>query len=250
MDLRERADDASAVRHPWETVRAEFFAGIVRRLPHGEHVRALDVGAGDGWLAEGLLCVLPQDTEIVCWDINYTDEDLGDVGTSGRIHRVREAPAGRFDVVLLLDVLEHIADDAGFLDREIVPRLNPDAHLVVSVPVHPSLYTEHDSMLGHERRYRIRAIRELLGRRFTIVDEGSIFTSLLPVRLAEKLKNRVRPSEAKGIGAWTGGPALTGAITGVLRGDAWVNAQLARTPVRLPGLSYWCVCRPASTPET
>jgi 2-polyprenyl-3-methyl-5-hydroxy-6-metoxy-1,4-benzoquinol methylase len=57
-----------------------------------------------------------------------------------------------FDTVMLLDVLEHNADDIGLL-RCLSSRLKPGGHLILKVPAMPSLYSPMDQALGHWRRY-------------------------------------------------------------------------------------------------
>jgi hypothetical protein len=240
MDLREQGEGTA--RHPWEIARARFFCDLVAGLPLPKGASVLDVGAGDGWLSVQLAEQVPAVGPITCWDINYDDAVLDQ--DDGPL-RVREPPATPFDVVLLLDVLEHVADDETFLRDDVLPRLKADGWLVVSVPAHPSLYTAHDAMLLHERRYRVREIRALLRRSGTVVQEGSLFTTLLPLRAAEKLLESVRHKEPTGIGHWTGGPGLTRLLTGILGADAAANRWLTRTPAWAPGLSYWATVQPA-----
>jgi SAM-dependent methyltransferase len=67
---------------------------------------------------------------------------------------------GSFDLLLATDVLEHVDDDGAAL-RELRRVAAPGALLLVTVPAHPRLWSEHDVALHHRRRYR-RA--ELLSR--------------------------------------------------------------------------------------
>jgi hypothetical protein len=242
MDLRERrADDA---RHPWEAARAAFFGGLVRRISLPPNPTVLDIGAGDGWLAMQLDGTTLQSPTTTCWDINYTDDDLLDASVrAGKVVRARDEPEGRFDLVLLLDVLEHIEDDEAFFERHVLPHVAPGGRLIVSVPVHPSLFTAHDTMLAHVRRYRVREIRGLLARHAAIEREGSLFTSLLAPRAIECMLNRVRPKEPTGIGSWNGGPLLTRSVRAALDADARFNGWMADRRWWTPGLSYWAVVR-------
>jgi SAM-dependent methyltransferase len=65
------------------------------------------------------------------------------------------AGAGMFDVV------EHIADDVGFL-RETRRALRPGGLLFVSVPAYPLLWSHEDTAAGHERRYTAASMSRLL----------------------------------------------------------------------------------------
>jgi 2-polyprenyl-3-methyl-5-hydroxy-6-metoxy-1,4-benzoquinol methylase len=57
-----------------------------------------------------------------------------------------------FDTVVLLDVLEHIADDIGFL-RKLRDALRPGGRIVIKVPAIPRLFCRMDAAIGHHRRY-------------------------------------------------------------------------------------------------
>lgn len=65
----------------------------------------------------------------------------------------------RFDVIFLFDVLEHIADERGFLEASIY-HLAPGGHFVLNVPAGQWAYSEYDRAAGHVRRYSIRALRD------------------------------------------------------------------------------------------
>jgi SAM-dependent methyltransferase len=66
-----------------------------------------------------------------------------------------------YDLVLMLDVLEHIEDDAGALER-VHGVLQPGGHAIVTVPALPSLWSRHDEVNHHFRRYRRAPLRGLL----------------------------------------------------------------------------------------
>jgi SAM-dependent methyltransferase len=247
VDLAERGDTDR--RHPWETERARFFRGLIaRHLGGWRPRRILDVGAGDGWFA-GELGTDLSGCEIVCWDVNYRSEEL-DVPLPEGIVRTAVEPEGTFDLVLLLDVIEHVADDAAFLDS-IVPHLAERSLLVVSVPAYQRLFSSHDDALAHHRRYSPRQLHDLLAPRFEVVARGGLFASLLPLRAAAVARERVAgPPDEHGIGGWSAGVALTRAVSAVLAADAGAGAWLAAHGVSTPGLSTWAVCQPrASAPR-
>lgn len=72
------------------------------------------------------------------------------------------APAS-FDTVLYLNVLEHIEDDLGELQRARAA-LRPGGRLLVFVPALSWLYSELDREMGHCRRYEREGLRALVGR--------------------------------------------------------------------------------------
>ena len=240
MDLRERG--SGRARHPWEVSRSRFFRELI-----GDHVdlatvrTVLDAGAGDGWFAGALLDALDPAASITCWDVNYRSEDLT-APTDPRIVRTTTKPTGTYDLVLALDVLEHLDDDESFLAGTLLPLLS--GTLLVSVPAIPRLFSNHDRVLEHRRRYRRRDLLEMLGRYVDVRESGTLFTSLLVPRAvtvaAERLGRETKPT---GIGTWYGGPRTTSLITSALDADAAAGRSLARRGVVLPGLSVWAVCR-------
>jgi SAM-dependent methyltransferase len=71
----------------------------------------------------------------------------------------RDVIAGA-DLVLLCDVLEHIEDDYGFLSW-VVAAMRDDAHLLITVPADPRLWSPHDEVYGHFRRYTRESLTRL-----------------------------------------------------------------------------------------
>lgn len=64
------------------------------------------------------------------------------------------------DAVVLLNVLEHIADDLAAL-QEVHRILKPGGVAVIEVPAGPGLYDVYDELLLHHRRYSLQALREI-----------------------------------------------------------------------------------------
>jgi SAM-dependent methyltransferase len=243
MDLKERLPGVEC-RHPWEIARARFYRTLIADHTDLATVRTvLDVGAGDGWFASDISGDLAEFATIVCWDINYRSEDLATPMGPG-ISRTTARPFESFDVVFVLDVLEHIADDEAFLADVIAPSIGPGGVGLLGVPAHPHLFSDHDRMLGHERRYRPCAFRAMVGRHLDIVAAGSVFGSLIPLRAVDVVRQRYGQGiEPTGVGSWSWGPRLTRAVTTALEVDAAIGRGAARIGVQLPGLSTWAVVR-------
>jgi SAM-dependent methyltransferase len=243
VDLAERGDGLR--RHPWETERARFFRHLIaRHVGDDPPRRILDVGAGDGWFAGELNRELAASAEIVCWDINYRSADLAADLPNGVV-RTADEPEGTFDLVLLFDVIEHVEDDAAFLDHSVLPHVNERSLVMVSVPAYQRLFSSHDDALAHHRRYSPRRLRERLAPRFDILARGGLFASLIPVRAAAVAREHIAGrSEVHGIGEWSAGAGVTRAVSAVLAADAGAGGWLAHRGVPTPGLSTWAVCRP------
>ncbi len=249
MDLVEHRGEISR-RHPWETARAEFFL----RLCVGDGLASrsvLDVGAGDAWFASCFCERYPRDN-VVCWDAGYTAGRVLTMQSAPGLTYVAAAPEGPFDLVLLLDVIEHVQDDAAFL-RDVLARLRSGGTAIVSVPAWPWLYSPHDVHLGHCRRYSPAAARSLLSAAGLEVEQsGGLFHSLLPARALSVLASRLLRIRGKGtdkgrpvadLGNWGGGAAVTRVVDGILRLEGRVSRRLAAMGMNFPGLSWWARCR-------
>lgn len=225
------------MRHPWEVQRFHAYRRVL--ADHGALAAqyVLDVGAGDGWFSDMLADELPTDATTVCWDINYDDNDL-EPSRPGQV-RTRERPAPSPDLVLVLDVLEHIADAVAFVTK-LAAITTAGTPALVAVPAYQRLFSAHDVALGHHRRYGRRELLEQLAPWIDVVEHGSLFTSLLLPRIATAMLERARPaSSSQGVGAWSRGPLVTSAANHALATDARVGRSAARAGLRLPGLSHW-----------
>jgi len=92
-------------------------------------------------------------------------------------------PARRFDTILYIDVLEHIEDDRGELERA-QGFLKPGGNLIVLSPAFQFLYSPFDAAVGHHRRYTARALSavmpaDLERARLFYLDSVGMLTSLL-----------------------------------------------------------------------
>lgn len=249
MDLSERPDRAFA-RHPWEKARFRFFHDVLASVswPH-QNPRILDVGAGDAWFSSQLLAGLNNSAQITCWDAEYTDAVLADLRywAPEHIEFRCDRPDSRFDLVMLLDVLEHVENDLEFLQTIVKTNLKPDGVVLISVPAWQALFSAHDTRLRHYRRYspaQCRRVIEASGLKIT--RNGGLFHSLLAPRAAQVAKEKVlgadvnaRPETLE----WKAGPLLTRAVDTALHIDNFISHRLADVGIDAPGMSWWALCR-------
>jgi hypothetical protein len=212
----------------------------------------LDAGAGDGWFAQQLKAMVFPQVELTCWDVGYTENVEQRLARSGApCAFVREQPERRYDLVFLLDVLEHVEDAHDFLCGLVEKNLAADSRLVVSVPAWDFLYSEHDRALGHYRRYRPSELKHALERaNLEILQKGSLFFSLFVVRALQTVLQKGRAESEVSAQAqpvrelrWDHGLLVTACVRFLLQVDALLCRLASRIGVALPGLSTWALCR-------
>lgn len=266
MDLLENVplDVPLSRRHPWEVRRSAFFNGVLgdalarRAAREGSHrdVDVLDLGAGDAWFAHRVKAAVPSVGAVTAWDLHYTPARLAPLRARyPELTFTADKPARRFDVVLMLDVLEHVEDDVALARGVADDLLADDGIALVSVPAWQSLFSRHDAFLLHYRRYRPAECDRVLERAgFRVLARGGLFHSLilprtLSVAVERGLALAGRPLPALTTsGAWNHGKALTTAVSGALGVDNLVSRAASKASVALPGLSYWTVVAKASAP--
>lgn len=86
-------------------------------------------------------------SEVCCYDIYQRDSTF----------------RGKFDLIFLFDVLEHIADEDRFLSA-VMFHLAPRGRLIVNVPAGQWAYSMYDRAAGHVRRYSIHSMRRIARR--------------------------------------------------------------------------------------
>ena len=107
-----------------------------------------------------------------------------------------------------MDVIEHVPDDVAFLGDICGRSLVGDGTwFLMTVPSFQSLFSSHDRFLGHYRRYTVRSFRQVFrASQLQSAEEGYFFSTLLPVRVLQLLKERVvgSPETFVGLSGWHG----------------------------------------------
>jgi SAM-dependent methyltransferase len=258
MDLVE-AKGFSQNRHPWELARAVFFDRVILKAISGKPVRILDVGCGDAWFARQLLRRLAPESTVTGWDIALDEKRLAvfSDGLPLALDLTRTDPQGLFDLILCMDVIEHVPDDVEFLSDLCQRFLSRGGQLLCTVPAWPSLFSTHDVTLKHFRRYTpAMGIKALTAAGLTTRWTGGLFHSLAMVRRLQIARGaRAEPlddplsipesHESIGLATWNAPKIITGLVTTVLTAEGLVSGAASRLGIELPGLSWWALCTKA-----
>jgi SAM-dependent methyltransferase len=130
---------------------------VVRWASHGSSI--LEIGAGTG----GNLCLLRRYGKVKAVEPDSLARQIavnktGIAVESGYLPSGIPNHLGKFDLVCLFDVLEHIKADIQSL-MAIRPFLYPGGRVLVTIPAHNWLWSTHDEIHHHVRRYSKNSLR-------------------------------------------------------------------------------------------
>jgi SAM-dependent methyltransferase len=186
MDLKETDILGDKISQHWY-YRSKAKA-MTKLLGENQSSTILDVGAGSGFFSRHLLSNSVAE-EAWCVDISYEDDsDTLEVGKP--VHFRRSIEQIDADLVLLMDVLEHVDDDVGFLNHYVnkVPR---GARFLISVPAFQFLWSGHDVFLDHKRRYQLDQIEDVTRHAgLTVLRGAYYFGGVFPIAAAIRLYER------------------------------------------------------------
>jgi SAM-dependent methyltransferase len=250
MDIIEFQNNTNENRHPWELARLEVvYSFISKHLSTKQAVNILDVGCGDTFVVSELLKKMPN-AKFHAVDIEFTAEMIEQFQDKGielyqHINEL-ENRIEKANLVLLMDVIEHIEDEKAFL-KDLIQKnyISNDTLFLITVPAYQSLFSEHDVFLKHYRRYSRKQLNNVLKESgFEIIESGNFFSSLIVPRLLSLAKERLFSSkEAKGLTSWKGSKKQSNILKEVLYLDFKTTNILKQLGVNLPGLSTYSLCR-------
>jgi SAM-dependent methyltransferase len=82
--------------------------------------------------------------------------------------------SGAFDLVCALDIVEHVEDGDGALS-ELARVARPGAVLLLSLPLHPAMWTPFDDFVGHHRRYEPQVLGSKLTEHGFLLERSAVF---------------------------------------------------------------------------
>lgn len=215
--------------HWWFAGMRAIFRGVLSRgMDRGgpARIRCLDIGCGTGlWTKE-------METFGTVWGLDVAPEALRFCRLRG-LRRLVQASAerlpfveGTFGLITALGVIEHLDEDGAFM-RELYRVCAPGAHVVLLTSAYRFLWSQHDVIVHHRRRYtrgEVRRLAETAG--FEVVQSSYVNTLLFPPIAGIRMVQRVIPRPAR---PEAGTPDLfvpPAPVNWLLYAALWIEAQL------------------------
>lgn len=240
MDIRETVDFSTNIRrHFWEIARLNFIRKLID-LSVASPEQVLDIGCGDCFVLHELANHFPTSTfigidtaltEVMIEQISLRNSENKNIFIFKNWNKEK---IKKINLILLLDVLEHIEEEETFL-RGLHDVMSPGSKIIITVPAFQKLFTDHDRYLKHFRRYNRTGLQNILEKSgFRVNHSGYIFCSLLPFRILQKLF-RAKSSQKENLQA--ANRFINTIATILLNIDSWLCFALSRIRIYIPGLS-------------
>lgn len=234
-------------RHPWEISRRDVLFKLLKSSKIKFPVkRIVDIGGGDAFIINEIYKQnLAQ--EYFTIDTAYSSEIILQLQANygeKSIHYVQNLndyftnfPLEENVLFLCMDVLEHLENE-----NEILKHLTQkNNYFLFAVPAFQFVFSNHDVLLGHYRRYNLKQLQQVLQQyNFEIQSNGYYFTSLLFVRWLESVFNKNKKAS---IDNWTGSIFKSKLISSVLQLDFRFAQVLQKFGFKIYGLSCYCICK-------
>ena len=183
--------------HWWFKARRRIIADMIARLGLPPHAKILEAGCGPG----GNLRMLSGFGDVVGLEPDaetraYAAEHTGVAVEGGQLPADLPFAPETFDLVCAFDVIEHVDDDAAAVAA--LSRLaRPGGFMATTVPAQAWMWSRHDELHHHKRRYRMAPYRRLFeAAGLTIVKSSFFNTALFPAIAAVRVAKMLTGSTA------------------------------------------------------
>ena len=178
----------------------------------------LDVGAGLGFFSRALLAKSTA-SEAWCVDPGY-DLESDEIVAGKPLHQRRKIGNLDVDIVLMMDVLEHVSDDLGLIVG-YAAKVPPGSFFLFTAPAFMWLWSGHDVYLEHYRRYTLPGLEYKIGQAGLNIELGCyLYGPLLPAAAVARVGQRLFRSNSARSQMGDHGPVLSWLFDSVCKIEA------------------------------
>ena len=224
-------------RHWWYRGRRRVLSELIRRVvrpPVGASI--LEVGCGTGHNFE----MLSTFGEVDAVELDESARSMAEKRLGRRVlpdplPELNGVADGAYDLICAFDVIEHILDDRRAL-AAIAGKLKPGGKLAMTVPAHSWMWSQHDVINHHQRRYSKRMLKGLIqGSPLRLEAIGYLNSILFPIAAGQRLTSKLLNRQWSGLALPP--RALNGALERIFAAE---RHAIGRVPLP-PGLSLYAV---------
>lgn len=167
-------------KHWWFVVKKKIILDTINRLVTlRPGSKILDIGCGAGLMLNALDKLGPTSGMDVSDDaISFSKEIFNGEVRKGTLPNEIPYDDHYFTLITALDVIEHVDDDVAAL-QAIRSKTAADGYVIITVPAFMFLWSEHDVLNEHRRRYSLPELNAKLVRAGFAVEKISYFNTLL-----------------------------------------------------------------------
>lgn len=164
----------------WFVARNKILEKTVRFFCNSDkNLNLLDVGCGTG----GFAALLKDDFNVIGIDTSDIALEYSSKRGIKHLHNCYlkdfdKKPYGSINAITMLDVIEHIEDDFGVV-KEAYDLLEVGSYMIASVPAYQWLWSRHDEIHMHYRRYNLEQFKKLFKNAGFKIVYASHFNTIL-----------------------------------------------------------------------
>jgi SAM-dependent methyltransferase len=183
--------------HWWFVARRKIITALIERhRPKAGPLKILEVGCGTG----SNIAMLQQFGSVDAVEPDDGARALAEARSGltikgGYLPDGVRLPDGHYDLIVLLDVLEHIPEDEPAL-AALRSKLAPGGRIIVTVPAMPWLWSAHDAAHHHQRRYTAQTLTAVFNHAGLKLRHRTYFnTVLFPLIVAARAVGKLTGRE-------------------------------------------------------
>ena len=179
--------------HWWFCGRRKIVRDLILKYSYKSE-KILEVGSGTG----GNLQMLAKFGNVKSFEMNNKALELSKQNLNKKIIvKYGSCPDEipylneKFDIICLLDVLEHIEDHKTTLNI-LKKMMSRDGIMILTVPAYKWLWSKHDELNHHFRRYTKKELNKLFDDKYLILKSSYFNFFLFPIALLSRLIDKIR----------------------------------------------------------